>query len=108
MTRIAQARNTAADTGGMRLRFALPIFIAVAAMALALAGDALAASRPQITFVSPMRVKPGATLTVRGRHFLPRRGANTVIFRAPSGRVAFAKSRSASRRRLVVVVPAGV
>jgi hypothetical protein len=85
--------------------------LALAALALLVPATAPAAKRssgPKITFVSPMRVKVGTTMTIRGRGFSSRRSRNTVIFRAPSGRTAFAKPRRASRKRLVVVVPAAV
>jgi hypothetical protein len=66
------------------------------------------ASAPTITRVTPMRLRVGAALTIRGRHFKPARAKNTVIFRSPDGRSAFAKPRRASRTRLVVLVPASV
>jgi hypothetical protein len=66
------------------------------------------ASKPSITRVTPMRVSVGNLLTIRGRHFKAKRTANTVIFRAPNGRTAFAKPRRASRAKLVVVVPSAV
>jgi hypothetical protein len=67
-----------------------------------------AASAPTITRVTPMRVRVGAVLTIRGRNFKAVRTRNTVIFRAPDGRTAFAKPRRASRTRLVVAVPPAV
>jgi hypothetical protein len=66
------------------------------------------ASKPSITRVTPMRISVGNVLTIRGRNFKPKRRANTVIFRAPNGRTAFAKPRRASRKKLVVVVPEAV
>ena len=66
------------------------------------------ASTPTITRVTPMRVRVGALLTIRGRHFKPARSKNTVIFRGPDGRSAFAKPRRASRSKLVVLVPPAV
>jgi hypothetical protein len=66
------------------------------------------ASKPSITRVTPMRLSVGNLLTIRGRHFKSKRTANTVIFRAASGRSAFAKPRRASTRKLVVVVPGAV
>jgi hypothetical protein len=66
------------------------------------------ASTPTITRVTPMRVRVGALLTIRGRHFKPARTRNTVIFRGPDGRSAFAKPRRASRTKLVVRVPPAV
>jgi hypothetical protein len=64
-----------------------------------------AKKRPAITRVTPMRVRVGAVLTIRGRNFSSKRRRNTVIFRASNGRTAFAKPTRASRRKLVVRVP---
>ena len=61
-----------------------------------------------ITRVTPMRVGVGALLTIGGRNFQSTRSKNTVIFRGPDGRTAFAKPRRASGRKLVVAVPAAV
>src|SRR5215210_3827422 len=66
------------------------------------------APAPQITRVQPMRISVGGTLTITGRNFKPKRGKNTVIFRAGSGRTAFAKPVRATRRKLVLRVPAAV
>ncbi|MEX1141688.1 MAG: hypothetical protein WD993_02240 [Thermoleophilaceae bacterium] len=64
--------------------------------------------RPRIMRVRPMRIQVGERLVIRGRHFRGKRRRNTVIFRAASGRTAFAKPRRATRRRLVLKVPASV
>jgi hypothetical protein len=82
--------------------------LALAAVALLVpaAGAAARTPAPKITRVSPMRVKIGSVVVVRGRHFSSVRRRNTVIFRAPNGRTAFVKPRRASRRKLVVRVPA--
>jgi hypothetical protein len=66
------------------------------------------ASTPTITRVTPMRLVVGQKVVIRGRNFKAKRSKNTVIFRAPNGRTVFAKPSRASRRKLVVVVPAGV
>lgn len=66
------------------------------------------ASAPAITRVLPMRLEVGEKLTIRGRNFNPAKAKNTVIFRAPSGRTAFAKPSKASRTKLVVAVPGAV
>ena len=66
------------------------------------------ASTPQITRVQPMRISVGGTLTIKGRNFKAGRTKNTVIFRSPEGRTAFAKPRRASRTKLVLTVPASV
>jgi hypothetical protein len=88
--------------------------LALSAMALLAAAPASAekrkagASTPSITRVTPMRVSVGNVLTIKGRGFKPQRNKNTIIFRGPSGRTAFAKPRRASRTKLVLVVPAAV
>ncbi len=66
------------------------------------------AVKPTITRVTPMRLEVGQTLTIRGRNFKAKKSRNTVVFKGPGGRTAFAKPRSASSRKLVVKVPAGV
>jgi IPT/TIG domain len=72
------------------------------------AGAKKKAPKPSITRVTPMRISVGNVLTIRGRNFKKERRANTIIFRAPNGRTAFAKPRRASRTKLVVVVPEAV
>jgi hypothetical protein len=66
------------------------------------------ASTPKITRVTPMRVRVGAQLTIRGKNFKPARKKNTVIFRSSDGRTVFVKPRSASRSKLVLRIPAAV
>jgi hypothetical protein len=97
------------------MRRTILICLALASAALAMlpmvAGSASGqtqgkASTPTITRVTPMRLGIGSLVTIRGRHFKPVRAANTVIFRAPDGRSAFAKPHRASSGRLVVAVPA--
>jgi len=61
---------------------------------------------PTIELVSPMRVKAGGKIVLRGKNFSSRRVRNTVVFRR--GRVVLAKPLAASRRRLVLKVPAAV
>lgn len=82
-------------------------------LAIAPSGAAAAPSKgskaqPKITRVLPMRVRVGDTLTIKGSGFRARPRRNTVIFRSGSGRTAFAKPRRASRRKLVLRVPASV
>ncbi len=78
------------------------------ATAPATAAKRAQAAKPKITRVTPMRLEVGETLTIRGRNFKAKKSRNTVIFKAPGGRTAFAKPRSASRRKLVVKVPGSV
>lgn len=88
----------------------IPILFALAALAALVMASAASAAvkKPSITRVSPMRAQVGDQITIRGRDFKAARTRNTVIFRAPSGRSAFVKPRRATRRKLVVVVPASV
>ena len=88
-------------------RFLIICLLALAA-ALVAVPTALAATAPEpsITRVTPMRVSVGNLLTIRGRNFKAQRLRNTVIFRGPDGRTAFAKPRRATTTKLVVRVPA--
>jgi hypothetical protein len=94
------------------MRRLLPIcLLALSAAALLPAAPASSengASSPSIRRVTPMRISVGNLLTIRGRNFKRSRNANTIIFRGPNGRSAFAKPRRASRKKLVLVVPTGV
>jgi len=98
----------------MRRRTLIICFSLLAAALIAVpagtsaAGKKAKASTPKITRVMPMRLVVGQTVTIRGRNFKAKRNQNTVIFRAPNGRTAFAKPKSASRHKLVVVVPPAV
>src|SRR5215208_1033135 len=83
--------------------------LALAALAAVVAAPGALAKKaskrtPAISKVSPMRVKVGGTLTIKGRNFKPKARQNTVIFRASNGRSAFVKPRRASRRKLVLTV----
>lgn len=83
--------------------------LALSALLAAVPAVASAATpEPSITRVTPMRVSVGNLLTIRGTNFKAKRSRNTVIFRGAEGRTAFAKPRSATRRKLVVRVPAAV
>ena len=95
---------------GKDMRRLLTISLLALAAALVAVPTALAASGPEpsITRVTPMRVSVGNLLTIRGTHFKARRLRNTVIFRGPDGRTAFAKPRRATTTKLVVRVPAAV
>jgi hypothetical protein len=87
--------------------------LALSAMALVVGVPAAHAAKkkaanPSITRVMPMRVGVGAQLTIIGKNFKAAAKSNTIIFRAPNGRSAFVKPRSASRNKLVLVVPRAV
>lgn len=91
--------------------FVMPIALAVVfawAGAPASAAPRAQAVKPKIVRVTPMRLNVGDQLTIRGRHFKAKKGRNTIIFRGAGGRTAFAKPLRASKRKLVVKVPASV
>ncbi|SEH14136.1 IPT/TIG domain-containing protein [Thermoleophilum album] len=88
----------------MRARKLLRLALIPASL-LAIAAPAQAARKPVVTSVSPMRVTVGGTITIKGRNFSARASRNTVILRGSGGKTAFLKPRSASSRKLVVVVP---
>ncbi|HEY6779413.1 MAG TPA: IPT/TIG domain-containing protein, partial [Thermoleophilaceae bacterium] len=97
----------------MRRRLIAICLTLTAAFSLALVPAAFAAKKkqakaPTISRVLPMRLGVGEKLTIRGNNFSVKRKRNTVIFRAPSGRTAFAKPTTASKTKLVVTVPGAV
>lgn len=109
MRAIAQGGGNADDTGiGMRRTLTalalLGVLFVVPPAAPAQAATKSAA-KATIKLVSPMRVKVGRTITITGRNFSSSRRRNTVIFRSPAKRTAFAKPRRAGRRKLIVRVP---
>ena len=112
MNRVTQVMASSADRGNTMRRL-IPLFallcLAVAAMpAPASAAKKKKAKTPTIKKVSPMRVAVGRTITIRGKNFSSSRRRNTVVFRSPGKRNAFAKPRRASRTKLVVKVPGSV
>ena len=91
------------------------LFASLAAFAALLAPGAAEAKSskrqtaavPTIKLVSPMRVRVGRTITIRGKGFSRSRKRNTVLFKSrQGGRSAFAKASRASRTKLVVRIPA--
>jgi hypothetical protein len=92
----------------MRRLTTICLLALAAALVAAPAALAATAPAPTITRVQPMRVSVGNLLTITGKRFKAQRNRNTVIFRGPDGRTAFAKPRRATTRKLVVRVPAAV
>jgi hypothetical protein len=100
----------------MAMRFAkalMPVAVVIAvtvvpAAAPAASGKRAQAAKPKIMRVTPMRLEVGQTLTIRGKHFKAKKSQNTVVFKGSAGRTAFAKPARASRRKLVVKIPASV
>jgi hypothetical protein len=87
-----------------------PRFLLLAALLLLVAAPAASAASkaPSITKVSPMRVKVGSKLTIKGKNFSSSRTRNTIFFRGAGGTTAFAKPTRASRTKLVIKVPSSV
>lgn len=93
----------------MRRALLTLLVLALSVVALPVSAQAAKAKKlPTITRVAPMRITVGKTLTIRGKNFSSSRRRNTVVFRAPNGRSAFAKPRRASHSKLVVKVPGSV
>ena len=82
--------------------------IIASAAAGAAAPDAGAAARklPVVDSISPRNVAIGQTLSIRGRHFLPGRYKNTVVFKRDGNRAVFAKAEVGTKKLLRVTVPA--
>src|SRR5215213_9678056 len=57
---------------------------------------------PTIERVKPMRLEIGQQLTIIGRHFIPGRRRNTVVFLRDGAPAVFLKAQRATRTRLTV------
>ena len=80
--------------------------IIASAAAGAAAPDAGAAKRlPVIDSISPRNVAIGQTLSIRGRHFIPGRYKNTVVFKRDGNRAVFVKADVCTRKLIRVTVP---
>ncbi len=64
--------------------------------------------RPTVTLVSPMRLKVGDTIVIRGKNFNKVARRNTVVFKGPNGRSVLVKPIRATTKRLVVKIPASL
>src|SRR4051812_15197775 len=76
---------------------------------LVLSSTASAAKRPptpEIKSISPLAVKVGEKLTVKGKNFVPGKNKTRVFFVRRGGGTAVARAESATRTKLVVTVPA--
>jgi hypothetical protein len=93
----------------MNPRLTARFTLLVSLLLLVAVPPAFAASKaPKISKISPMRVKVGSKLTIRGKNFSSKRTRNTVFFRGAGGTSAFVKPSRASRTKLVVKVPKSV
>src|SRR3954469_12360274 len=76
---------------------------------LVLSASAFAAKKPPaptVSSVSPMKLKVGEQLTVKGKNFIPGKGKTRVLFVRKGGGAAFARADSATKTKLVVTLPA--
>src|SRR5919112_3946459 len=74
---------------------------------LVLSSSAIAATpAPTVSSVSPMRLKVGEKLTVKGKNFIPGKGKTRVLFVRKDGGAAFGRAQSATRTKLTVILPA--
>jgi hypothetical protein len=89
----------------MRLTVSRILLLACALFAVVPA-TAGAATAPKVTKVTPLTLKIGQRLTIRGKGFIPGKNRNTVVFKARGGRAVFAKAQTATATKLVVKVPA--
>ena len=79
---------------------------ATAGAATAQASAKKAKRYPVITSVRPMQANIGDTITIRGRHFKPGRGKNSVVFKRDGGRAVFVKADVGTKKLLKVKLPA--
>jgi hypothetical protein len=84
----------------------LILICAALAVVPATAGAASKSTAPKVTSVTPLSLKIGDRMTVKGRGFLKGRNRNTVVFKASGQRAVFVKAQSATSTKLVVKVPA--
>jgi hypothetical protein len=89
----------------MRLLASRLLLLALALFAVVPA-TAGAATTPKVTSISPLNLKIGQRLTIKGTGFLPGKNRNTVVFKASGQRAVFVKAVSATKTKLVVTVPA--
>jgi hypothetical protein len=70
------------------------------------AGASAATKAPVIKSISPMKLKVGEKLTIKGKYFLPGKSKTRVFFLRKGGGTAFARAQKATKTKLTVTVPA--
>jgi hypothetical protein len=76
------------------------------ALLVASAPASAATQLPVIKSISPMKLKVGEKLTLKGQYFLGGKGKTRIFFVRGRGGAAFAKSDSGTTTKLVVTLPA--
>src|SRR3954471_6421313 len=89
----------------MRLPICRPLLL-VCALFTVVTTTAGAATAPKVTSVTPLTLKIGERLTIKGKGFLRGKNRNTVVFKAGGARAVFAKAESATATKLVIKGPA--
>lgn len=91
---------------GVRL-LALALCVLAVPAATALAGKKKP-SRPSVTSLTPLALRVGDTLTIRGRNFIPGKRRVKVTFKRDGGPAVSVPAAESTRTRLKVVVPAAL
>jgi IPT/TIG domain len=76
------------------------------ALLVASAPASAATHEPVVKSISPLKLKVGEKLTIKGKYFLAGKGKTRVFFVRGKGGAAYAKSDSGSTTKLVVTLPA--
>jgi hypothetical protein len=90
---------------------AASVALLASAVAGAAASPAHAAAKkqaPVISSIAPKDVAVGEQLTIRGKHFIPGRSRNTVVFKRDGARAVFAKAQVGTKKMLRIKVPASL
>jgi hypothetical protein len=77
-----------------------------ALLAFAPGAFAKKSTAPVINSISPLSLKVGEKLTVKGNNFVPGKNKTRVFFVRRGGGTAFARAETATRTKLVVTLPA--
>src|SRR5262245_53841208 len=84
---------------------ALPVFFLAAVPALAKSKKAKPAAAPEITKITPLKLKIGEKLTIHGRNFVIGKHKNTIVFEGAGKRVVWVKADTASKNTITVKLP---
>jgi Bacterial TSP3 repeat len=83
----------------------LPLLAALTVAAPSAASAASLPPTPKIASVTPLALKVGEKLTIRGSAFVPGKNKNTLAFKRDGQRAIFVRVPSATSTRLTIVVP---
>jgi hypothetical protein len=79
--------------------------LACALLAFAASASAKSVPAPVVKSISPMKLKVGEQLTVKGKGFIPGKRKTRVFFVRRGGGTAFARADKATKTKLVVTLP---